>query len=91
MEKTTPEGDTILGHAWCAECRRRQPIIDRHPESNYQGGSAMAREHHYLVEDLDCGHEVVHAGPVTNTAPGGGSGELPRAHTMPDPWAEAEL
>lgn len=72
--------------AWCAECRTRQAVIDRHDESTYEGGSAMAWERHFTVEDLACGHDRVYDRGTTNTAPGGGSGVLPRSYSLPDPF-----
>lgn len=86
MTATEPD----LGTAWCPECRRRVQVEDRHMESAYVGGSAMAWEQHYLAEDLACGHSNTYDRGRTNTAPGGGSGELPRAYTLGlrDPWAD---
>ena len=81
-----------LGTAWCPTCRRRRAVIDRHDESAYEGGSAMAWEHHYIVEDLDCGHDLQHDRGTTNTAPGGLGPGLPRSYELGreswgvDPW-----
>lgn len=52
---TTPEGDTILGYAWCPECRRRQPIIDQYQEDT---GDSRRTVEVYAVEDLACGHQT---------------------------------
>ena len=55
---------------YCPDCRTMQPVEDTHHESNYEGGSAMAWEQHYTVEDLACGHQRITRGAATNTAPG---------------------
>lgn len=71
-----------FGHAWCPTCRRRVQIEDQHQESSFQGGSGGAREYHYWVENLECGHTNQHDQGSTDTAPGGGSGTLPRAYDL---------
>lgn len=75
--------------AYCPTCRRRRQVIDRHDESVYEGGSAMAWERHLIVEDLSCGHHTETTTRTTNTAPGGGSADLPRSYALGrDPWED---
>jgi len=60
----------MIQQEWCAVCRRRSEVIDKHDESYYDGGSGGAHEYGYMVYDLACGHEAIARSTVVGPAPG---------------------